>query len=340
MFFTRPSCSFFIPIPESCCRLRHPCRTPYRPCWTTSNKYRRLLNNHREEFLDHLLKVRSYSPKTLEAYRRDLTEFFQFLQETSKGSEVSMEAVDRTTIRRFLRYEMERGLAPRTVARRLACLKSYFKYLLVSGILKTNPAELVKAPKLKKSIPHFIGEQFIDELMNIPDTSTLAGIRDRAVLELFYATGIRLAELMALRVRDVRWEDNLIRVTGKGNKQRLVPITAAARRWLNQYLQALGQTPKTADPDGPLFAKPNGRSWSVSTIQKRVKKILSLATGASGLGPHALRHSFATHLLDRGADIRAIKDLLGHSSLSSTQIYTHLRPEQMKRIHEQAHPHG
>jgi len=199
---------------------------------------------------------------------------------------------------------------------------------------------MIKSPKLKKGLPHFIGETFISQLMDMPDTSTLSGLRDRAVLETFYATGMRLGELTQLRVGDFQLDENLVKVRGKGNKERLIPINEACKTWVERYLQDMGRSLKTDAHDRLVFTNRKGKPWSVSTIQKRVKQMIRLATGATDMGPHALRHSFATHLLDRGADIRAVKDLLGHSSLSSTQIYTHLRPEQMKKIHQQAHPHG
>ena len=292
------------------------------------------------DFINYLGRERSFSKHTVMAYTRDLNGFRSFLSEYTGDPTFPIIAADKESIRHFLAKEVEEGLSSRTIARHLATLKSFYKYLLKTEVIHTNPAETVKSPKLKKSLPHFISESYIDQLMNFPDTSSLAGLRDRAVLETFYATGMRLSELLQLRIGDFNLDENLVRVHGKGDKDRLIPTNDSCITWISRYLSELGRSFRTDAPDQLIFTRRDGKPWSISTIQKRVKEIIRLTTGATGMGPHSLRHSFATHLLDRGADIRAVKDLLGHSSLSSTQIYTHLRPKQMKKIHEQAHPHG
>ncbi|NOZ74974.1 MAG: tyrosine recombinase [FCB group bacterium] len=298
------------------------------------------MNKERLEFMNYLEKERGFSMHTLTAYSYDLQHFQHFLRDYFGEKTISVHRIDKEAIRHFLGKEVEAGFSSRTIARRLATLKSFFKYLVKFGFIQKNPAGMIKSPKLKKGLPHFIGESFIPRLMELPDTSTLSGLRDRAVLETFYATGMRLNELIQLKVGDLHPDDNVIKVHGKGDKERLIPINKACITWVERYLNFLGRSLKSDSPDQYIFTNRKGIRWSLSTIQKRVKNFIRLATGATDMGPHALRHSFATHLLDRGADIRAVKDLLGHSSLSSTQIYTHLRPEQMKRIHQQAHPHG
>lgn len=291
-------------------------------------------------FVDYLRNERGFSGYTVTAYSRDLRHFGDFLRNYFGKDKIGVGDIDKEAIRHFLGKEVETGFSSRTVARRLATLKSFFKYLVKTGAIRNNPAGMIKSPKLKQSLPHFISESFIPRLMELPDTTTLSGLRDRAVLETFYATGMRLSELIQLKVGDLRPDDYLIKVHGKGDKERLIPMNEACKTWVERYLNFLGRSLKSDSPERKIFTNRKGKVWSVSTIQKRVKNLIRLATGATDMGPHALRHSFATHLLDRGADIRAVKDLLGHSSLSSTQIYTHLRPEQMKRIHRQAHPHG
>jgi site-specific recombinase XerD len=252
----------------------------------------------------------------------------------------SYKDVDKQTIRHFLGREFEEGFAGKTVARRLATIKSFFKYLLSNNIINVNPAAEVRTPKTRKSLPVFINEKLIDELMNIPDMSTMIGIRDKAVLELFYSTGMRLNELVQLNFGDFQFEQQLVRVLGKGQKERLIPYGNRAKISLVYYWQKRGINLLTAERAEPCFVNAKNKRISIRTVQRRVKKYIQHVAEGSSLGPHTLRHSFATHMLERGADIRALKDLLGHSSLSTTQVYTHIQPEKMKEIYKQAHPHG
>ena len=176
--------------------------------------------------------------------------------------------------------------------------------------------------------------------MNAPDLGTVAGIRDKAILELFYSTGIRLSELVDLNFGDVEYGKQVLRVLGKGSKERLVPFGKHALHAMKQYLEKTGRNLKTADRDAPIFVNSRSERISQRTVQRRVNMYLRLVTEGEHLGPHTLRHSFATHLLDRGADLQAVKEILGHSSLSTTQIYTHIQPERMKKIYKKSHPHG
>ncbi|HDY76109.1 MAG TPA: tyrosine recombinase XerC [Candidatus Marinimicrobia bacterium] len=292
------------------------------------------------DFINYAEKEKAYSVHTLKSYNHDLDRFYAFMTLYIGKSIWSYKEVDKQTIRHFLGREFEEGFAGKTVARRLATIKSFFKYLLSNNIINVNPAAEVRTPKTRKSLPVFINEKLIDELMNIPDMSTMTGIRDKAVLELFYSTGMRLNELVQLNFGDFQFEQQLVRVLGKGQKERLIPYGNRAKISLVYYWQKRGINLLTAERAEPCFVNAKNKRISIRTVQRRVKMYIQQVAEGSSLGPHTLRHSFATHMLERGADIRALKDLLGHSSLSSTQVYTHIQPEKMKEIYKQAHPHG
>ncbi|MFQ6677940.1 MAG: site-specific tyrosine recombinase/integron integrase [Fidelibacterota bacterium] len=292
------------------------------------------------DFINFTEKEKGYSAHTAKSYRHDLNRFHSFMTSYLGKSAWLVEDVDKQTIRHFLGKEFEAGFASKTVARRLATIKSFFKYLLSNNIINVNPAAEVRTPKTPKSLPAFISEKMIGELMNIPDLSTIAGYRDKAILELFYSTGMRLSELVGLNFGDFQFDDKLVRVFGKGKKERLIPFGNYAKISLENYWQKRGMSIRTAERTEPCFVNAKNKRISIRTVQRRVKKYIQQIAEGSSLGPHTLRHSFATHMLERGADIRALKDLLGHSSLSSTQIYTHIQPEKMKEIYKQAHPHS
>ncbi len=292
-----------------------------------------------DEFLSYLDKERGYSKHTCVSYIHDLHRFNEFLIEYAGTPDISVESIDKQVIRHFLGKEFEDGFSSKTVGRRLASIKSFFKYLIKAEVVENNPSIYVKTPKSAKPLPNYIDEKMIDKLMNAPPNNNI-GLRDRAILELFYSTGIRLSELVNINFSNIDFNNNLIKVVGKGNKERLIPFGDRAEKAIENYLAKSGRSLKTADMDAPLFVNSRGERISQRTVQRSVNMYLRLVTEGEHLGPHTLRHSFATHLLDRGADLRAVKDLLGHSSLSSTQIYTHVQPERMKKIYKKAHPHG
>jgi tyrosine recombinase XerC len=298
------------------------------------------LNIYLDKFLIYLLKERNYSDHTLVAYRFDILQFIDFLDEYSNTRFSNLDKVDKQTIRHFLGKEFEAGLSSRTVARRLASLKSFFKFLVSNKIVSNNPAYLVRSPKTPKSIPGFLSEKLIETLMTMPPSDTTIGIRDRAILELFYSTGMRLSELVNLKLGDFAIDNRMVKVLGKGKKERLIPFGDRAAARLMTYLKRRGIGFKTGDINTPIFVNSKGWPLHPSTVQRRIRKYLKILSEGTQFGPHTLRHSFATHLMDRGADIRAVKELLGHSSLSSTQIYTHVQPERMKKIYKKSHPHG
>ena len=293
-----------------------------------------------EEFHSYLEKERGYSEHTCTSYTHDLQRFDDFLVEYFEISNIAVEKIDKQAIRHFLGKEFEEGFSSKTVGRRLASIKSFYKYLIKTEVVENNPSIYVKTPKSTKPLPNYVDEKLIDALMDAPPSNTIVGLRDRAILELFYSTGIRLSELINITFRNIDFNSNLMKVVGKGNKERLIPFGDRAMKAIKNYIAKSGRSLKTADMDAPLFVNSKGERISQRTVQRSVNMYLRLVTEGEHLGPHTLRHSFATHMLDRGADLRAVKDLLGHSSLSSTQIYTHVQPERMKKIYKKAHPHG
>jgi len=293
-----------------------------------------------DDFFSYLEKERGFSKHTCVSYIHDLQRFNDFLIEYEESHEVDIESIDKQTIRHFLGKEFEEGYSSKTVGRRLASIKSFYKYLIKAEVVENNPSIYVKTPKSAKPLPNYIDEKKISELMDAPPSNTIIGLRDRAILELFYSTGMRLSELINTNFGNIDFKNNLLKVLGKGNKERLIPFGNKSMKAIENYITISSRSIKTADLDAPLFVNSKGERISQRTVQRSVNMYLRLVTEGEHLGPHTLRHSFATHLLDRGADLRAVKDLLGHSSLSSTQIYTHVQPERMKKIYKKAHPHG
>ncbi len=298
------------------------------------------LKQYIDDFHSYLEKERGYSEHTCVSYVHDLYRFNDFLVEYTGNPDILVELIDKQAIRHFLGKGFEDGFSSKTIGRRLASIKSFYKYLIKAEVVISNPAAYVKTPKTAKRLPNYIDEKIIAKLMNAPPADTIAGLRDRAILELFYSTGIRLSELVNLSFANVDIENQIIKVSGKGDKQRLIPMGNKALTAIENYIKKTGRSLKTADIGTAVFVNSKGERISQRTVQRSVSMYLRLVAEGEHLGPHTLRHSFATHLLDRGADLRAIKDLLGHSSLSSTQIYTHIQPERIKKIYKKAHPHG
>ncbi|MGY8763309.1 MAG: tyrosine recombinase XerC [Fidelibacterota bacterium] len=301
------------------------------------------MNNGTEtlkEFLNYIQFERGYSAHTITAYQHDLEQFLNFIYQYDSILLKDFGKIDRQAIRHFLGKEYEKGNSAKTVARRLASVKSLFNYLVQAEAIRDNPAIHIKTPKVEKKIPTFVQENKIEDLMKMPDAGTLIGKRDRAILELFYATGIRLNELAGLNIGSVNPQEKLLRVLGKGNKERIVPFGKPAKNALESYLNKRGES-WVSPQETPLFTGRGEKRIARRTIQQRVNIYLKAVLGGrTGASPHTLRHTFGTHLLENDADIRSIQELLGHSSISSTQIYTKVNPKKMKEIYKDAHPHG
>ena len=297
-----------------------------------------LLIDSIESFMLTLEKERNFSLHTIKAYKNDLNRFNYFLNNTLSRKKLAK--INRNDIRKFLAEEYDNGYSSKTVARRLATIKSYFKYLVKIELIQENISIHINSPKVPKKLPNFVDKNLIDTLMKTPSLDTHIGIRDRAVLELFYCTGMRLSELVNMNIGDFEINKKLIRVIGKGNKERMIPYGRTAESAIKNYLKIRNISLKPAFANKPLFVNSSDKRISKRTIQRRMNNYIKLVADGKRIGPHLLRHTFATHLLDNGADIRAVKDLLGHSSLSSTQIYTHVSIEKLKKDYTQAHPHG
>ena len=291
-----------------------------------------------DSFLITLEKERNFSLHTIKAYKNDLTRFNLFLNQGKSRNK--FKEINRNDIRRFLADEYENKYTSKTVARRLATIKSFFKYLVKVELIEDNVSIHIHSPKVPKKLPNFVDKNLIDVLMSSPPLDTLIGVRDRAVLELFYSTGVRLSELVNINIGDFHIDKKLVRVIGKGNKERIIPYGKTAESAIENYLKMRNLSFKPVFARSPLFVNSSEKRISKRTIQRRMNNYIKLVADGKSVGPHLLRHTFATHLLDNGADIRAVQDLLGHSSLSSTQIYTHVSIDKLKKDYTQAHPHG
>lgn len=293
-------------------------------------------------FLQHLRGERNYSPHTLASYENDLRQFSKFLARHFSDVPFSPTLIDRLTIRSFLNDLVEQDFSRRSIARKLACLKTFFRHLTKTNVVQTNPALNIQAPRLTRSLPTVLAESVIDDLLSQPDMTEPEGIRDRAILETFYGTGIRLSELINLQWRDVNFHDGTIKVTGKGSKQRIVPLGRKASAALQEYASIRRKIvePRYHDETNGLnvFITKRGKPLSPKGVNLLMNYYIGRVSEIKKKSPHVLRHSFATHLLDRGADLRAVKELLGHESLSTTQVYTHVSVERLKKIYAQAHP--
>ena len=288
------------------------------------------------KFLLHLSRERRLSPNTCSAYGTDLQQFQKCL--TGLVPPPALSNITRNHVRAFLGSLASAGMSRRSIARKLASLRSFFTYLCRNGHLQRNPAREVTAPKLEKHLPSHLSKEDADRLVHAPASDTLLGIRDRAVLELFYSSGIRLSELVGLTRETLDLSGSQARVLGKGDKERIVPIgreaVAALKRYLARRSELMGPS---ADDTGRIFLTRTGSPLTPAGIQDIVRRHLRATTGSSH-GPHILRHTFATHLLDAGADLNAVREMLGHASLSTTQVYTHVSVERLKKAYRQAHP--
>jgi len=298
------------------------------------------VTNEIGEFLDYLAYERNVSPNTIAAYRDDLESFIGFLCNdymTMARDQLELRRVDHLAIRSYLAHLSRRKLARASVARHLSALRTFFKYLVREGAVEANPARTVATPKREKHLPAVMQTSDVALLLEQPDTSTTLGLRDHAWLELLYASGLRISELVNIDIDDLELRARLVKVHGKGSKERIVPFGTKAEAALRAWLAVRGELAKDADEQA-VFVNYRGHKITTRSVRRLFEVYLRRAALQSGNSPHTLRHSFATHLLNAGADLRGIQELLGHASLSTTQKYTHLNDWQLMAVYKRAHP--
>jgi integrase/recombinase XerD len=289
-----------------------------------------------DAYLTHLTVERRLAANSVESYARDL----HLLAEFAAGKGTALEDLSRTDLEALVRSLMAEGRSPRSVARAVACFRGFYRFLVIDGRLKTNPADDLRPPRAWKALPRYLSVEDVDQLIAQPDVSTARGLRDRALIELLYATGMRVSELVALRPADVNLDASYLTCTGKGDKQRIVPIGDEAARWVRQYVRESRAALLRKRVSPRLFVNARGGGPGLTRVGfwKILKGYARQAGLTRTLSPHMLRHSFATHLLERGADLRAIQMMLGHADLSTTQIYTHVLEQRMRTIYDRFHP--
>ena len=284
-----------------------------------------------EKFINYLSSEKRFSVHTITSYSNDINQFFLFLSEeykiTSELSEVNFQIV-----RSWIASLLEQGVIPRSVNRKISTLKTYFKFLIREGVIQESPMLKVVAPKSKKRLPLFVEEDQIESLLNgVEFDDGFIGERDKLIIELFYVTGIRLSELINIKISDLNFDNNLVKVLGKRNKERLIPLSARIVKELQFFIEKY-------KIDNYLFTNLGGTKVYTKLVYRVVNKYIGKISSINKKSPHILRHTFATHMLNHGADINAIKELLGHANLSATQVYTHNTIEKLKSVYKQAHP--
>lgn len=287
-----------------------------------------------DAFLDYLRLERGLANNTIDAYNRDLRKYIDFLK---KRGVTRPDKIERKDINDFL-FQLRTKISPVSIARYLSSIKSFHRFLLREKISDYDPSELIDSPRLWKKIPDTLSFEEVSRLLKAPNTKYLHGIRDKAILELMYATGLRVSEVASLKVIDLNMEVGFLRCRGKGSKERIVPLGKTAAKFIEKYLSMV-RPRLSKNKDIPfLFLAQGGRRLSRQSIWKMIKKMVVKAKIKKNVTPHTLRHSFATHLLERGADLRSVQEMLGHANITTTQIYTHINQIRLKEIHSLYHP--
>jgi integrase/recombinase XerD len=289
-----------------------------------------------ESYLTHLTVERRLAANSVESYGRDLNALLAY----AAACETAIESLDRPALEAFVRELMGQGRSPRSVARAIACYRGFYKFLVLDGRLKVSPAEDLRPPRAWKVLPRYLSVEEVDQLIAQPDVTTPRGLRDRALIELLYATGMRVSELIAIKPSDIHLDASYLECTGKGDKQRIVPMGEQAASWVERYVrEARGALlGKRRSPRLFVNARGGGPGLTRVGFWKILKGYAKQAGLTKTLSPHTLRHSFATHLLERGADLRAIQMMLGHADLSTTQIYTHVLEQRLRSVYDRFHP--
>ncbi|NLC63690.1 MAG: tyrosine recombinase XerC [Thermoanaerobacterales bacterium] len=290
-----------------------------------------------DKFLRYISVTKNKSKNTVKAYGKDLIQFLEYLKEI-KISEPIFHNVERKDIRGFLFYLKEKQLKKKTMSRKLSAIRSFFKYLTAEGILKENIASSAFAPKLPKNLPVFLYPKEIELLLSVQPNNVL-GIRDKAILELLYATGLRVGEVVSLKTSDINFVSNYIIVLGKGSRERVVFFGRKAQLALEKYLRESRPFLAKDISCDSLFLNKNGTTLSDRSVRRIIDKYVKNVSLKNDISPHTLRHSFATHMLNNGADLKTVQELLGHASLSTTQIYTHVTRERLKEVYDKSFPH-
>ncbi|RMH21937.1 MAG: site-specific tyrosine recombinase XerD [Gammaproteobacteria bacterium] len=291
-----------------------------------------------DRFLESCWIEKGLSDNTIDAYNKDLKQFCQHLSGTSR-----LASCTTSDIQRFLAHLLHAGLTAQTICRKLSSLRRFFQHLYRDNIRHDNPCDLIDRPKLGRPLPRTLSEKEVTDLLNAPDTETILGSRDRAMLELMYASGLRVSELISMKHYQLDLTQGFVRIMGKGNKERLVPFGENAQNWLENYLQPGGAREQLANRkkiSDAVFITHSGEPMSRQAFWYLIRKYARLAQIQTPLSPHTLRHAFATHLLNHGADLRVLQMLLGHSNVSTTQIYTNVATKEIQRLHSEHHPRG
>jgi integrase/recombinase XerD len=292
-----------------------------------------------EQFLDYLSIEQNLSFNTIDSYRNDLKRYFEFISREKKYTDVKQ--IASKDVLSFVHLLNSLGLSPKSISRNLSAIRTFHKYLLNEDLLENDPAENIDLPKLPKTLPSVLEVAEVEKILEQPDTLDFLGIRDRAMLELIYACGLRISELLGLKQNDIRADAGFLRVFGKGSKERMVPIGEVAMNWILVYQEKVRPHLLDKQPsDDVLFLNNRGKKMSRMGFWKILKRYTDMAGIKKEVTPHTFRHSFATHLLEGGADLRIVQELLGHSDISTTQIYTHIDREYLKEVHKTFHPRG
>ena len=290
------------------------------------------------KYLTHIEHDRNFSAQTLRAYRNDLHQYLSFLNaERCSG----FGDVTRLLLRKFLAFQKKQAYSKTTIARKFVSIRSFYKFLCREGVLEFNPVESIRTPKLNRNLPEFMSINDTETLLNMPDLNTLLGIRDSAIMETLYSTGMRVSELAGIDVSDIDFPGGVVKVKGKGKKERLLPIGNHALNAIQAYMDKRNSDSSLrviSRNSKALFLNNRGGRLTERSVARMLEKYVKKAGMSLKISPHTFRHSFATHLLDRGADLRSVQELLGHANLSTTQIYTHITTERLKEVYNKAHP--